>query len=522
MKTIAKASLVISFLLIFSSSNAQKVDWDKVLKDWNASIHFGTTMPYTDIRNYDWAPTFDPVSEMQYGVGASITKMMGNVFGIQARYTYGRVRGVNDGTSNFYEDELQENIYGFKLPFFFSTSFHQPSISIYTNWSNMFIGTNRIIRAKMKGEDIKSRKVSAYTRIGVGMIFYDAKLYDGANAKFRDSKNVPVVGNKYFLKGYSNKVSEIVIPVAFGLKFKASKAIDVSLEAEYNFIWDDKFDAMVIDGFHRNATPGASDGFDKFTYGSIGGRYDKYLMISAGVHYKFGSTKSQKEHLEWINPLEAYMETTDEKLDYLLDNMYKVKDADGDGVIDELDEEPDTQEGARVDTKGRTLDSDGDGCPDHLDPEPYSTPLLPIENCVNVYPKPGLTEEMVKEINNMIEAKKAIGWALSMIHFDLDKADIKPDMIPELFKVAVMMEKFPDLEVNVIGHTDVRHTDAYNMKLSERRTTAAINYLVERFGVDRSRLTAKFKGEHQNLFKNAKAEPEHYINRRVEFMPANY
>lgn len=521
MKTIAKSSLIISFLLIFSTSNAQKVDWDKVLKDWNASIHFGTTMPYTDIRNYDWAPTFDPVSEMQYGVGASLTKMMGNVFGIQARYTYGRVRGGNDGTSNFYEDQLQENLYGFKSPFFFSTSFHQPSISIYTNWSNMFVGTNRIIRAKMKGEDMKSRKVSFFTRIGVGMIFYDAKLYDGENAKFKDSKNTPVVGNKYYLKGYSNKASEIVLPVAMGLKFKVSKAIDISIEAEYNFIWDDKFDAVVIDGFHRNTNPGA-DGFNKFTYASIGGRYDKYLMLSAGVHYKFGSSKSQKEHSEWINPLEAYMETTDDKLDYLLDNMYKVKDADGDGVIDELDEEPETEEGAKVDTKGRTLDSDGDGCPDHTDSEPFSTPLLPIENCVNIYPKPGLTEDMVKEIQTMIEDKKSIGWALSMINFDLDKSDIRPDMVPELFKVAVLMKKYPDLEINVIGHTDVRKDDDYNSKLSQRRTDAAINYLVDKFGVDRSKLTPMFKGEKENLFKNAKLEPEHFINRRVEFMPANY
>ena len=50
-------------------------------------------------------------------------------------------------------------------------------------------------------------------------------------------------------------------------------------------------------------------------------------------------------------------------------NLYTVKDADNDGVIDELDWEPDTEEGAMVDTHGRTLDmSDGDGIPDHKDP----------------------------------------------------------------------------------------------------------------------------------------------------------
>ncbi len=536
MKKIFLALTLAVFTLFSENLQAQeaeeggsRISWDKVLKDWNASIHLGTTIPYTDVRTYDWAPVFKPTSEMQYAVGASITKMMGNVFGIQARYTYGRVRGVAKDDSEFFEDNLQAPAYGFDLPFFFSTQFHQPSVSLYINFSNMFVGTNRVIRAKRDGKDLKERRVSVYGRVGIGMNFFDSKLYDGTDPKFKDKENSLVTGgNRLFLRGYSNKVSEIVFPTALGLKIKATKKIDVSLEAEMNFVHDDKFDAMVVNGFHRQ---GANDGnnFGEYTNGSIGGRYDKYLVVSAGVHYKFGTLKSQDEHLEWINPLEAYMDVTDEKIDYLMDNMYRVKDGDDDGVIDELDLEPDTEEGAFVDTHGRTLDSDGDGYPDHEDPEPFSTSALPIEKGVNVYPKPALSPEMVTKIEQMIEqeekgldVKNSVGWALTMIHFDLDKSDIRPDMVPELFKVATIMNKYPDLNVNVIGHTDIRDTEDYNNSLSNRRTEAAINYIVENYGVDRGRFVPSFKGENDNLIKGAKTEKEHYINRRVEFVPANY
>ena len=51
-----------------------------------------------------------------------------------------------------------------------------------------------------------------------------------------------------------------------------------------------------------------------------------------------------------------------------------LKDSDADGVIDAIDQEPNTPQDVEVDTKGRVLDSDRDGVPNHKDKEPYNPP----------------------------------------------------------------------------------------------------------------------------------------------------
>lgn len=79
-------------------------------------------------------------------------------------------------------------------------------------------------------------------------------------------------------------------------------------------------------------------------------------------------------------------------------------DTDGDGVSDYSDLEPDTPEGATVDTRGITLDSDGDGVPDYQDYEPYSPPGYEINNRgVSQVPQPNLLSE--EDINNIINVK---------------------------------------------------------------------------------------------------------------------
>ena len=54
----------------------------------------------------------------------------------------------------------------------------------------------------------------------------------------------------------------------------------------------------------------------------------------------------------------------------------KLDDADGDGVTDQFDLEPNTPAGAKVDSHGRAIDTDGDGIPDYKDKE-ILTPCAP-------------------------------------------------------------------------------------------------------------------------------------------------
>jgi outer membrane protein OmpA-like peptidoglycan-associated protein len=472
-------------------------------------------MPYTDVRSYDWFRKTKPINEYQYGFGANITKMMGGVFGLQARYTYGKVQGFSNYESEFTEDYQFWELVGVDKPFYFSTNFHAPSLNLYINFSNMFIGLNRKIRANTKEEALKERRVSAYGRAGVGAIWFDSELHDVATGV--------KVGNQ-FGRGFSGEAVEVAFPFALGVKFKVTKLIDINLEGEFTFIHDDKLDALIVEDVTKDDyLLDINDIPSNRVRNSLGGRYDKYLFVNAGVQFKFGTLKAQDEHIEWVNPLEAYMDDNDAKVQYLLDNMYEVKDADGDGVIDELDEEPNTPAEATVDTKGRTLDSDGDGFADYEDPEPFSSPGLEVDaDGKNVYPETWTPAEIKNYVTTTINDNRTAGWTLSMVFFDLDRANIKSEMIPELYHVATVMKKFPDLKVNVNGYTDVRYTDDYNDKLSEKRTQAAIDFIVQRWGISADRFIPGHFGKKDNLFPNAKRESEHLLNRRVEFSPANY
>lgn len=509
-----------------------RINWDKILRDWSIGVHGGVTMPYTDVRSYSFGRRRQPVSEYQYGFGGHITKMFGNVFGLEARYTYGKLQGFSNFNSDQNEDKQFWEIVGIEYPFYFSTNFHNASLNVYVNFSNMFMSLNRKIKSKIKDKEYRERRVSIYGRAGIGNIWYDSKLHyinlpsNLSQAQVNQANNVI---NKYG-RGRSGKVSNIAFPFALGMKVKVNSLIDVFAEAEFTLVHNDKLDAFIIDDVTKDQyilDILNNDGIpaDRVR-NSLGGRNDKYLFVNAGINFKFGTLKAQKEHLEWVNPLEAYSDDNDKKVKYLLDNMYEVKDADNDGVIDELDLEANTKEGAFVDTHGVTLDSDKDGIPDHEDPEPFSSPEFPIKDGKNVYPETMTPEEIktyvTTEISEIPEPKPAIGWTLSMIFFDLDKANIKTDMVPYLYQVAQTMKKYPDLNVNVKGFADVRNTEQYNQKLSEKRTAAAIDYIVEKYGISRDRFVPSSFGEEDLLYKNAKTESQHYINRRVEFTPANY
>ena len=74
------------------------------------------------------------------------------------------------------------------------------------------------------------------------------------------------------------------------------------------------------------------------------------------------------------------------------------------------------------------------------------------------------------------------------VNFDFDKYNLRPDAIATLESAIEVLKKYPELKVEVAGHTDSIGSDAYNQKLSERRARAVYDYLVKN-GVDAGRLT---------------------------------
>lgn len=87
-------------------------------------------------------------------------------------------------------------------------------------------------------------------------------------------------------------------------------------------------------------------------------------------------------------------------------------------------------------------------------------------------------------------------FELENIYYDFDKANIRADAALELDKLYKVMKDNPGIKVELGSHTDARGSDSYNMSLSQRRATSAVNYLIEK-GISEDRITAKGYGETQ-------------------------
>jgi OOP family OmpA-OmpF porin len=98
--------------------------------------------------------------------------------------------------------------------------------------------------------------------------------------------------------------------------------------------------------------------------------------------------------------------------------------------------------------------------------------------------------------------------------FDFNKATLKPDGKKRVDTAVQTMKDEPSLKVSVDGHTDSIGSDAYNLKLSERRAQAVKDYMVSQ-GVSASRIATHGYGKSKPVADNKTAEGR-AENRRVE------
>ena len=107
---------------------------------------------------------------------------------------------------------------------------------------------------------------------------------------------------------------------------------------------------------------------------------------------------------------------------------------------------------------------------------------------------------------------------LNPILFDLDKSNIKAQAAFELDKVVSVMNKYPEMVIEVGAHTDSRATDAYNLTLSEARAQSTVQYIISK-GISGKRISGKGYGETQPKVScgDSCSEAEHQLNRRSEF-----
>lgn len=122
------------------------------------------------------------------------------------------------------------------------------------------------------------------------------------------------------------------------------------------------------------------------------------------------------------------------------------------------------------------------------------------------------------EINDTICLEKIkIGTHIILrnIFFDVNKATLRKESEAELARLYEIMVNNPTLKIQIDGHTDSDGNDDYNMKLSDARAHAVVDYLIKK-GISKERLSWKGYGETQPIAPNDTPENKQ-LNRRTEF-----
>lgn len=100
--------------------------------------------------------------------------------------------------------------------------------------------------------------------------------------------------------------------------------------------------------------------------------------------------------------------------------------------------------------------------------------------------------------------------------FGYDQSDLSTSAQGSLNKLANVLQKYPDTNIEILGHTDDKGSDTYNQGLSERRANAAAAYLKAN-GIAAARVTTKGLGESDPKSSN-ETDESRAENRRVEFV----
>jgi peptidoglycan-associated lipoprotein len=112
-------------------------------------------------------------------------------------------------------------------------------------------------------------------------------------------------------------------------------------------------------------------------------------------------------------------------------------------------------------------------------------------------------------------AEEVRAMLATMIHFDLDRSNIRPDDMAALDQKVAILQANPDLRIRIGGHCDERGSDEYNLALGNRRAQSAKQYLVSH-GIDASRIETQSWGEERPLV-DGHDETAWSQNRRAEF-----
>ncbi|HRE51099.1 MAG TPA: OmpA family protein [Flavitalea sp.] len=430
-----------------------------------------------------------------FGAALHVRKALGYVFSIRGELGFGTTKGQNYTKSSSYinnpvwQPYLNAGVPSQPVIYNYKTNIYDLSFQAVGSLNNI-----RFHRAKTG--------FNAFAFLGLGGMIYDVNVdaLDGNNTydfssippgAYKDRKQLrraikDLMDGTYESAGEKDPLKPEVFGLPFrpifvfggGLQFKLNNRLN--LTAETKFSLPQKTDLLDGNQWQSNSTTNPAQTRD----------YDTYNFTSLGINVALGG--KAVEPLWWLNPLDyAYNEINQPRHMKLPKPI--LDDADGDGVTDQFDNEPNTPAGAPVDAHGVSRDTDGDGVPDYRDKELITpTQCQPVDaDGVGKCPPPDCCKVIDSLMQYGIRGRCNIG-DLPSITFRGRSVALSNDARALLAGVAQKIRDNSECKIAVVGYCASNKAE---QQVSWDRVNAIINYLVEREGVSSDRFIFKYGQE---------------------------
>lgn len=126
----------------------------------------------------------------------------------------------------------------------------------------------------------------------------------------------------------------------------------------------------------------------------------------------------------------------------------------------------------------------------------------------------GQEKQVIEQDIPMIKAEKGAKIVLSNIFFDFNKSTLRPESFKSLNNLLNTLRRYPQMAIEISGHTDNVGSMAFNQTLSESRANVVREHLI-RNGIDPKRLEASGRAFREPISSNNTAEGRQ-LNRRTE------
>ena len=465
----------------------------KPRNQWEIGVKGGYTSGFTSVPN--WGPTG--------GFGFHVRKALGYVFSVRAEYDWIRLRGLdyqptqaygknpvlasyygNGSSGAFVFNNYRSTVHELSFQGVFTLNninFHKAK----TGFNLYFFGGPGLMTYSTFYKTVNSSGTpydySAVVTEFTGEFDYKHKK------QIRSALKSVLTGSWSTMAERGNTTATLggaplvaVGVVGMGMQFKLNNKVNIAVEDKFTFTG-----TLLLDGqqWQNNYTPTAVTSIAQ-TRAS-----DRYNFVSVGINYNIG--KHAVEPLWWLNPLDyAYNEINAPRHMKLPKPV--LDDADGDGVTDQFDLEPNTPKGCPVDTHGVSLDTDGDGVPDCRDKEKITpTQCQPVDaDGVGKCPDPQCCKDLKAYIdsNGVGKSKCSIG-DLPSITFKSRTVTLSKDNKAMLAGTAEKLRNNPNCKIAVIGYGE---SSKSAQQLSWDRVNAVINYLVEKEGISSDRFIFRY------------------------------